>query len=192
MSLDIQLLDKRPLAIAYTADIERLVGENRIDEALSLLQDFVQSLAPKLKKSALLLRRQHAELREGLINGTVSDAQRAAFYNQILLLCQEATRRAADMHYDAKLNGALDAAASPATVPQSEPRDVNDQLRRYWEQINIVRPAQDSIAIQCRNLSLKLGGFTLQPISLALRFGQILGVVGKNASGKTTLLSLLA
>ena len=49
----------RDLAFGYRETIYDLVGGNRIDEALSALQDFVSNLAPQLKDSVLLLRRRH-------------------------------------------------------------------------------------------------------------------------------------
>lgn len=57
------------------------------------------------------------------------------------------------------------------------------------------RPAvEPEVAFVCKNLgyTYRRGGFSLTGIDLKLRLGEITGVVGENANGKTTLFRLMA
>lgn len=45
--------------------------------------------------------------------------------------------------------------------------------------------------LQCRNITMKKGSFTLSDITFSLPSGYILGVIGRNGVGKTTLLRTL-
>lgn len=66
-----------------------------------------------------------------------------------------------------------------------------DNLRRHY--FKTLRRGDDLLACSSRNITRKYarGGFSLNPLSLDLRAGEITGIVGRNASGKTTLLKLL-
>ena len=49
------------------------------------------------------------------------------------------------------------------------------------------------VAVECNGLhkSYRRGNFALDDVSLSLRYGEILGVVGRNGNGKTTLFRLV-
>src|SRR5262245_5250861 len=51
---------------AYVEDIERLVAEDFLTDALEKLLDFVRDFAPDLKKAALALYARHSRVRKGL------------------------------------------------------------------------------------------------------------------------------
>jgi ABC-2 type transport system ATP-binding protein len=197
----LEALDQHRLAAAYVADIEQYVAENRIEEALNQLQDFVLNLAPNLKHSVLLCRRRYTELRESLINGTVHDATRETLYKQILMLCDEtkrylpkyevASQQSAQPSAFKSLSSLETTAEQSIDLAESLP-NVNAQLHRYWEDFRDARPSEDTTVLVSKNVALKFGQFDLEPITLSVQSGQIVGVIGKNGSGKTTLLSLLA
>ncbi len=48
------------------------------------------------------------------------------------------------------------------------------------------------VALETRRLSFSYGEFQLQPMNFSVRRGELLTIIGPNASGKSTLLKLLA
>src|ERR1700693_6231825 len=62
--------DVKNVALAYVEDIERLVAEDFLTDALKKLLDFVRDFAPSLKKDALALYASHSRVRKSLKHGT--------------------------------------------------------------------------------------------------------------------------
>lgn len=50
---------------------------------------------------------------------------------------------------------------------------------------------QEEIIIKCKQASVTLGQFHMQPINIEIPQGYIIGVVGKNGSGKSTFMKML-
>ena len=59
------------ILLAYVEDIERLVAEDFLTDALEKLLDFVRDFAPDLKKEALALYAHHSRIRKVLRQRTV-------------------------------------------------------------------------------------------------------------------------
>lgn len=80
---------------------------------------------------------------------------------------------------------------SAADVERTASQGGLDNLRRHY--FKTLRKDDELLACSSKNITRKYarGGFSLNPISLDLRAGEITGIVGRNASGKTTLLKLL-
>ena len=78
------------------------------------------------------------------------------------------------------------------TAIQELGRSANEILKEIQNQT--YRPIQSETLVDVKNISktYNKGNFTLQPISLHVSTGDILGVVGENGNGKTTLLRCLA
>lgn len=53
-------------------------------------------------------------------------------------------------------------------------------------------PARLPVCLEVRQLSFSYGHFRLEPLNLSLHRGELLAIIGPNASGKSTLLKLLA
>lgn len=77
--------------------------------------------------------------------------------------------------------------------PASESEGLDNLRRAYWKRFRETRPPSQWVAFSCKNLSrgYQKGGFRLSNLSFELSAGEITGVVGRNASGKTTLLRLV-
>ena len=236
------------LADSYRDEIETLVGEDLVQDALDKLQDFVRDLAPQLKHDALMLRRTFSNLTRELRRGLAKREDVNPIIARVLDFTSEVHRSATEEHgeHDAAVPDAgsvhpsakaIEAPSRPTPVPlrlvtrdddaatatsatrpaapppgASEPARAStagdrtraaepggafeslDDLRRvYWRQFCKDRPPSDTVAFKCEGISKSYGkgGFRLEEMSFALRAGQITAVVGRNASGKTTLLRIV-
>lgn len=65
-----------------------------------------------------------------------------------------------------------------------------DQL----EQLDLIEKSKRDVLLRCENLvkTYKRGQFKLGPVSFEIKPGQLIGLVGENGNGKTTLLRILA
>lgn len=58
---------------------------------------------------------------------------------------------------------------------------------------NNLPPVADEVVLECAGLHKTFGAFTaVRDVTLSLRRGQILGLVGPTGAGKTTLLRMLS
>lgn len=183
---------------AYLDDIERLVAEDFLTDALEKLLDFVRDLAPSLRKDALALYANHSRVRRSLKYGTqnVTDLDRVV--ENVLLLAERAKSVALAAASETPATPA--APAKPDAEPPSAPTDEQightlDDYRRVY--ITAMRrmsaTASENTLVTATALTKRYGrsDFSLGPISFELLRGEITGVVGMNASGKTTLLNLI-
>jgi ABC-type multidrug transport system ATPase subunit len=236
------------LADNYRDDIEQLVGEDLLHEALDKLQDFVRDLAPQLKNDTLLLRQRFSSFTREFRRGLAKRDDLTPIVSQMLDFAGEVHRAATagpDQWRDDRTHFQQDAALRPQalisppdpgppslsrTAP-SAPRphqltvidggaptahsdgaaqpkpnvelmvdnenevfeNLDDLRRLYWRRYRNEQPVSKTMAFACENISKSYGRseFRLNGISFALRAGEITGVVGRNASGKTTLLRLV-
>jgi ABC-type multidrug transport system ATPase subunit len=81
----------------------------------------------------------------------------------------------------------------PANDQGSLAETLDDVKRTYWMTYRRDRPRHDTVAFAAKDVtkSYGRGAFKLEPLSFELRVGEITGVVGRNASGKTTLLRIV-
>ncbi len=206
------------LAISYRDSINDSVIENRLDEALSTLQDFVGNLAPHLKDTVLLLRRRHSQYRSDSRDGVAEKNEADIIARRILEIVAEAERQPAVRPKYALGHSAVHAVAAETEAPVSraplrlvsapdEPdtssganltgpdsgATVDEQLRNHWCHYRADRPPESTEAVTCDKITKGFPGshFQLEELSFSIRTGQITGVVGRNASGKTTLLRIL-
>lgn len=192
------------VAYKFREEIDDLVAESAAQDALARLQDFVRDFAPALKKDVLLLRARHnqwrANQRAGIDTGERITAIRAAILDLADQTFEEAGGRKPSATPRLIIdNTQLEAPAAPvrveAVIPVEPPNNsaaggLDNLRRRYFKAF---RASDEWLACSCKNVARKYarGGFSLNPISLDLRAGEITGIVGRNASGKTTLLRLL-
>jgi ABC-type glutathione transport system ATPase component len=216
------------LAVSYRHEIEDLIAENRVNEALNTLQDFVLNLAPDLKNAVLLLRRRHSQFHQDQLNNVANSKVADAIANSILQIVTAAEQQSAiqpkyaisassvGQSHNAADRPSLQGLSSNApphransdSVPPStrvshdtvaphstapdEAEDIDEQLRKHWVIYRSSKPPEDTTAVSCQNITKHFRGsrFALKELSFSLKTGQITGVVGRNASGKTTLLRI--
>jgi ABC-2 type transport system ATP-binding protein len=216
--VDVQKTAKE-LAVGYRASIEDLIREDRVQEALNILQDYVRNLAPSLKDPVLMLLRRNSQLRRERIEGTAKGNEEEVIVKTILNILTEADSMAHVLpEYDTaetvssmktgsagkpplRLISTAPEIESDLTQAPSEPTPehgqgeltLDENLRVYWRGIRDNRPPDETVAFSCQNISKGFHGsrFHLDDLSFSLRTGQITGVVGRNASGKTTLLRIV-
>src|SRR5262249_54575025 len=210
------------LAFSYRDNIADSIAENRINEALSTLQDFVSNLAPDFKSSVLLLRRRYSQFREDKLKNIAAPNEADLISARILEMVGEAERQSAvTSKYTVtapanllqnsapktslrvvRTNDALPrnfsepsttAPTAPKTMPSGQMGTIDEQLRGYWEQYRASLDPERTVACACHKVAKRFrkSRFSLEELSFDLRTGQITGVVGRNASGKTTLLRML-
>src|SRR5215813_1523522 len=66
-------VEEGSIALAYVEDIDRLVAEDFLTDALEKLLDFVRDFAPALKTEALALYAHHSRVRKALKQRTYDD-----------------------------------------------------------------------------------------------------------------------
>src|SRR5262245_49821645 len=76
------------VAVAYVDDIERLVAEDFLTDALEKLLDFVRDFAPDLKKEALALYAHHSRVRKRLKQRT-DDKQTADDVGELNVIVED-------------------------------------------------------------------------------------------------------
>jgi ABC-2 type transport system ATP-binding protein len=214
------------LAFSYRDSIEDSIGENRVEDALSTLQDLVSNLAPELKNSVLMLRRRYSQYRQDRARNVADEGEADSITESLLSLLSEAQRRPivapkyaisgrgqsnnqADVSERSfalirasteveNLQSTVgsdqrESAANTAEEKSSEGETLDEQLRDYWRRYRDSRPPKETVAFSCEKITKRFrsGNFRLAELSFFLRTGQITGVVGRNASGKTTLLRIV-
>jgi ABC-2 type transport system ATP-binding protein len=203
------------LSGSYRALIEDAVEEDRLEEALSSLQDFVRNLAPSLKDQVLMLRRRHHQFRLAQIGGTAKEGDGDQIVATILKITSEAERLATVIPVRGNLEdfqvrrsqstarvlsqtateegSGGDPGGDRLNQNEDNVQPLDENLRTYWRRYRDSMPPEQTVAFECKSISKRFKGsrFELNDLSFSLRTGQITGVVGRNASGKTTLLRMV-
>jgi ABC-2 type transport system ATP-binding protein len=199
------------IAVAYVEDIERLVAEDFLTDALEKLLDFVRDFAPDLKKEALALYAHHSRVRKNLKQRT-DDKQAVGDVHALNGIVEDILALAERVHELATKPEAV-GAPSPQATPQlaiSEPATnaasgasngadgggytLDDYRKMYvatLRRMNASASENVLAAAQAITRRFSRSDFKLGPLSFELVRGEITGVVGMNASGKTTLLNLI-
>lgn len=173
-------VDPREMSGRTLSRIEELVADNASGDALNMLQDMVRDFAKEEMREVLQLRERHATVRR--------DNNRDA-----IIALREGIL---DLAYrvDAKIQQPaappLPGADRSEVARKEEPATSDEVRRRHFE---LVWKDPKSLVVDARDLvkTYKRSGYTLRPISFQLRLGEITGIVGRNASGKTTLLRMI-
>ncbi len=203
------------LVKAYVADIERFAASNQTHEAVERLLELAKEFSPerRLVNRATVIATRHAEWKQNArIAGLSSDIQAA---RNLLLFDLLQLKDEVVSAYEAGRGGA----AAPAVVPPpmrvvgaaatsgsarhttaeaSLVRSLDDARQRFREAREAVTSsnAEESVALRCTDVAKSYGtkgpSFKLHDVSFTLKRGEILGLIGANASGKTTLLKIVS
>lgn len=148
-------------------DFVRKQLEDGSAEGSDALIDFANRFAynPRLKHRSLLLSLDLSE--------TQNETYRQALRDEMLALVAQV----------------VEDHNSPDPKLKEESEELQEALKKEKQ-----APPSRQIAFSCRELghSYRKNGFRLHGVDLDLRMGEITGVVGKNANGKTTLFRMIA
>lgn len=206
------------LVSSYRDSINSAISENRLEDALNYLQDCVNNLTPQLRDAVLLLRRKYSQFRHDFLMNTADQNEPDILCKMVLDIVGEVERLvitskgATPSSIIAPVNdgdipplarGIIGTITSDplSSAPDSHQEcqttdavlDENEQLRSYWQNWRNSRPREVSEAVVCSMIakSYKNSHFRLDELSISLRLGEITAIVGRNASGKTTLLRMI-
>ena len=203
---------------AYAADIEQFVRENLTAQAVERLLDFAKQFSsdPALVRQAVIIAARHHDLlKRSRIEGVTNDLQAArnVLLDNILEL-RDAVAKARPVHNrpEPELSRQLrlvpeESSENAKTVagPESVTSPARNSLRRelvearktFFESRSAKPPEGpgDDAVLRCAGVgkSRRARGlsFDLRDVSLEVRPGEIVGLIGANASGKTTLLEIM-
>jgi len=89
--------------------------------------------------------------------------------------------------------GASAGGAEPDPEPEPEPRRRGKKAALAAEPARREIPEDAPVLLECRGVVKRFGGITaVNDVDLALREGQILGLIGHNGAGKTTLMDCIS
>ncbi len=191
----------RKLVDAYSAEIERHVADAFYSEALESLMDMTRDFAPRYRREAVLLYSSYSQLRRDRrvqTDDPDSNTELQRIADSILDLATQIESRAAE---STEIEvPSLDSASEPPEPdpdPSGDTRadgsihsELNVARTEYWRDRRQIEPGLGIPALRCERVTKSFGRFSSAPISLTARPGEITGIVGMNASGKTTLLRL--
>jgi|GEM_PF-658062 len=176
------------LAFDLLAAVEDHIAAGSTIDALSKLQDLARDFAPELMPDALALRtryetwRRQARVKSASgdnVNNIRADILDLAYAAEFQARSAQPTRVAPETQ----------APRDPDVAPTST-LTAGEKVRSHFQDI-WRKPESVVAAVSGVKKSFKKFGFSLEPISFQLRVGEITGIVGRNASGKTTLLRIL-
>ena len=121
------------LADSYRDEIETLVGEDLVPDALDKLQDFVRDLAPQLKHDALMLRRTFSNLTRELRRGLAKREDVNPVIARVLEFTSEVHRSATEEHaeHDAATPAPPAAARSAKAIERGPAAGAGRAQARY-------------------------------------------------------------
>jgi ABC-2 type transport system ATP-binding protein len=216
LAMDVSLADGYLTEIEH--QIEQDLLQDALDKLQDFVRDFVPQLSHDVVLLRGRFRRLTADVRRGLARREDLDAVPPRVLELAAEAHRAASGRAETrpepapagfpgMGAGARNSGATrptQAAQVPtggATVVDLKPGSPSlasmerlDDLRRvYWLQYRRERPPTETVAFKAEGISkaYRKSAFRLEEISFELRAGEITGVVGRNASGKTTLLRIV-
>ncbi|MDJ0899243.1 MAG: ATP-binding cassette domain-containing protein [Xenococcus sp. MO_188.B8] len=190
--------------------IQKLVADGDLDEATKQLIDFAEDFSFKreLKRESVAIAGQYVSLSEekriyGLTEFTYNKINQLRDHVLQLLdhIVDEFNQTNIDV-YKKETVDSLQTDSHPQTNEKfpGKIEEEDEKINRYelakeiWELIQIIPPT--SIVFEGTGISKtyksKAISFTLHPLDLSLKLGEITAVVGENGHGKTTLLRIVA
>ncbi len=192
----------KEMVTAVVADIHRLIGEDYVVDAIEKTFDFIRDFTSRspdhkaLTRSALKLSARHARFQKARRHRLPEPESRDQLVSDLIELVEQVESVAKVPVPDIEapeaeaLSGDVNAKLAEA---QHEAGYDADQLRRILLQESRRRSPEQRVVARLESIerSYARGGFNLGPVSCELIAGEITGVVGMNASGKTTMLRVL-
>ncbi len=191
---------ERAVIETHRNEIEALIADAYYPIAFDKLQDYVGDFAPNFRHQFLILRSRFSRWNEARRKGLSTLENINDILDAALTMCDDVFRTA-EISKEYRLAGSSDVQqefffspeAYVSDLPNATIQTLNKLRKQYWEFYRIEKAGDWSIACSGTDIQkvYKASGFSLGPISFELRTGEITGVVGRNASGKTTLLRVI-
>lgn len=170
-----ELIDERK------KDIYDSIAAARIGSAIKKMIDFYRDFFPAKEEEAIKLSRRWNELTKRRVDNTISYEEAGRETNRITEAIFEKLREAMEIAQSENMD-------TPSLLGDAEKLTalLAEQLRQ--------REVPDDVVVKIKDLHkyYRSTGFHLQAEQLELRLGEITGLVGENATGKTTLFRILA
>ena len=192
------------LADSYSIDIQRAVAEAHITEGLEKLVDFARDFAPNLINHSLGLYSRYSYRQQQVRQGIPPSERLQVIIAAILELTEEIRASGAKKNIQGtSSDGLQDSIVARAAFVNGEYRPTDrsavrglDQVRAQYLQVWRKMAGSEALSTiaEAKDVTLSFGdkdAFCLGPLSFKIVAGEITGIVGINASGKTTLLRLL-
>ena len=192
---------ERSLSETYREDIQRLIKDDFVVDAIEKCQDFIRDLISdpasrsRYMRHIILLSGRYTRIRNARRDGVNPDETRTAIINDLLEITDELVEASA-IRRELKLSSADAVLKEFRTImgasgnTEYSVEDLKKTYFGYWR--TQVRPdlrtVLRAVDITRRHRQSR---FVLQPVSCEFRAGQITGIVGMNASGKTTFVRML-
>ncbi|MES1204071.1 MAG: ABC transporter ATP-binding protein [Pseudomonadota bacterium] len=193
----LKALDPVGAATRAQCDVEDLIASSSESDALSRLQDFVADYAPSLRDSLMSLRERHEQIRSQTRSRGADPTAINRIRNDILELTAEAadlTARGAQNVQPPPQQSAQVGSTQAAPAPAPDPgRDSGGYTPPKKQTVSKPPPKAEDVVCSLEGVTRTFGKgkFKLDPITLDIRKGAITAIAGRNASGKTTLLSMI-
>jgi len=184
--------------------VRAAIEQGQQETAKRLLLDYARDAgSPESRDSALILASRLAmAIRDQDVLGKDTSADRAAIVGGMLELLRriEEEERAEPAPPPPSTRRPVLLSPAPAGAPRA-PEQVPEPTRLERERTEFEsgsrkRPTELNAAFVCEGLGKRYGkagtAFALKDVSVTIRPGEILGLVGANGSGKTTFLRLAA
>lgn len=196
--------DADDISASMLEQIEEFIAEGAMSDALNVLLDMARDFAPDETGSVLQLLKRLGGTRERLsregvlsfresilgIAYRIDDTQRMSPQESIeeeFERAGEGLKQTQENVVEAALEiSTANSHASSKAGTHSSIEVAKQYLREFWSD-----PSAVAVEAEGVSKSFHKDGFTLKPISFQIRLGEIVGIVGRNASGKTTLLRML-
>jgi ABC-2 type transport system ATP-binding protein len=197
-----QAVLERDLVARYYDEIQRLIAEDFLIDAIERTFDFVRDLVPsqkaatELRKEATLISGRHARLRGALRTGRQADETlndvAAALMELVEHVAHSARLREQYALKESTIAAKMFEELTATIIDTSATNCTVDEVRRLYLKAWRGQESRQSV-IRARGVShsYNRGRFTLGPLDFELNAGEITGVVGMNASGKTTLIRMI-
>lgn len=168
-------------------EILDLIASNRVDKALKRLLDFERDFSKstlRMQRVGYLLSRRYSEWQQEKNMGILSPDNESRKINKLSLDIIEHINNIRN-HYP------LSSEFEP-TNENSKNESVQKSLTLTAYPIFEINENRKKVVFEGKNLSRSYPKFILDNINLLLKTGEITSLIGKNASGKTTLIEIIA
>ena len=163
-----------------------------LPSAIALISDANQ-LQDRIRDRVIVFDERGVETRQLILSAVelLRELKQATPVGRLSYESMSADDKARSDRLASRIEREIQSNASPAGANRNDMSDEDMDIIRFIVQTQDPNAKGKLLAAEDITRSYRGSSFKLRPISLELNRGEILGIVGVNASGKTTLLRLL-